>query len=102
MKTVRINPDGTTSVHDLDFHAIGQAIDGWIEARYTDNCVLLFDEEGNMKQLDFNPAASVLGQVGLRGVVFAVGDRGSDFGDLSDEAVARIVLVAENVNEARA
>lgn len=96
MRVLRIDVDGTLTDHDFAFKEIQHDLNGaYLEGRMLPDCMLLFDEDGHMHRLRFNPVASIVASVALVGTVFAVNP--DDNLDLDPAAVHRITHIRDNL-----
>lgn len=73
MKVLRIDVDGTLTVHDRTFEEIKADMkDAYIEGLMLEDCLLFIDEDGQMRGLPANPVATYLAHRLLVGTVYAV------------------------------
>jgi hypothetical protein len=101
-----VQPDGTAEIRDIDpdFMAIKEVLNGgWLEAIHPRDPGFgqwhaYVDEEGKLKGLPINPAATAFAQsIGwwssdaLCGPVVFLGDKGPDEGDVPPEVVGLAV-----------
>jgi hypothetical protein len=96
MKVLRIDVDGTLTVHDRTFEEIkADMLNAHIEGLMLADCLLFVDEDGQARELPANPVASYLVHTLLVGTVYAVSP--DDLLPIDPAAIHRITALRDRL-----